>query len=290
VKHTSSTADLSAREELVAQRVREVSSIPAVALRVIEITNDLRAGAQRLKAVMEGDASLSARVLRLVNSSAYGIRNEVTNLQMAIAYLGFRQIRNLALTASISDIFRDDARLGTYTRPGLWRHLVSVGIASRMIAMRRSLENFEDAFLAGLLHDIGIIFEDQYDHAGFRRMILNLDAESPLEQSEQTALGYSHTQLGSLVARQWRFPALAAAAIEYHHHVKLPSEDWVRAVHCVQVANMLCALKNISSVGIHLVRAPVEAVAALGFTRADLEALSIDLDEELERNSALLAS
>ncbi len=271
----------------VAQRVHEVSSIPEVALRVIEVTNDPRAGAQELKSVMENDASLSARVLRLVNSSAYGIRNEVTNLQMAIAYLGFRQIRNLALTASISEVFRCEERLGTYSRRGLWRHLVSVGVASRMVAMRRGLENFEDVFLAGLLHDLGIVLEDQYDHARFAAMAAALGSGRPLEDAEREALEYTHTQLGAVVAEQWRFPPLVVAAIGYHHHPSPPCGEWGKEVRCVQLANLLCTMKELSSVGANLLRAPVEAVSALGLSKPDIEALLLDLDEELERNSAL---
>ncbi len=68
-----------------------------------------------------------------------------------------KQVRNLAITASVSKLFRQEEAIGSYLRSQLWQHLVSVGVCARLIAMRREFENFEDMFLAGLLHDIGII-------------------------------------------------------------------------------------------------------------------------------------
>src|SRR5262245_37069549 len=109
----------------VARRIDGISTLPHVALRVMEVASDERTGAAELKAVLEGDPALSARVLRSVNSSAYALRTKVTNLQLAIAYLGLKQIRNLAVTASVSDIFKKDEQIGSYSRGGLWRHLVS---------------------------------------------------------------------------------------------------------------------------------------------------------------------
>jgi putative nucleotidyltransferase with HDIG domain len=271
----------------VARRVRDISSLPTVALRVMEVTNDANTPTGELKAVLEGDVSLSARVLRLVNSSAYGLRQRVTTLQAAIAYLGFRQIRNLAMAASISEVFKKDELIGSYSRPALWKHLVSVGICARMVAMRRSLEDFEDVFLAGLLHDIGIILVDQYDHANFRRMASALRSDLCLGEAEQEALGYSHMELGARVGAQWRFPELVTSAIRYHHHAVAPSNQNCQAIRCVQVANALCTFRNISSVGLSLVKPPVDAINGLNLLRPDIEALLADMDEEFQQQSML---
>jgi len=273
----------------VARQVQEISSLPIVAMRVMEVTNDANAGAVHLKTVLESDAALSARVLRLVNSSAYGIQQRVTNLQAAIAFLGFRQIRNLALTASISDIFRGNAEIGAYSRPSLWRHLVSVGICARMVAMRRRMDSFEDVFLAGLLHDVGIILEDQYDHENFERMMSSLSGQATLEDSEHKVLGYTHAVLGKVIADRWRFPELVVAAIRHHHDAAVPSGEHQQALRCVQLANTLCTYKGISSIGVNLLRPPMDAINGLGLTKPDIEALLVDVDEELVRHSMLFS-
>ena len=273
--------------EKTLRRIDEISSLPHVALKVMKVAQDPRSGAADLKDAMEGDPALSARVLRCVNSSAYAVRTKITNLQQAIAYLGLKQIRNLALTASVSELFKKDEAVGTYRRSDLWRHLVSVGIAARLIAMRRKFANFEDVFLAGLLHDIGIVLEDQHAHASFREMILSLDGSQTLSEAERAHLGFDHTALGQKLAEQWGFPAAIRDSVRHHHSSAVYRGEEVDTVRCVEVANMICTLKGITSVGQKLVVVSRPAVAGLSLTREDLAVLAEDLDEELRRNAAL---
>ncbi len=269
------------------RRIDEISTLPHVALKVMEVANDPDSGAADLKEAMESDAALSARVLRCVNSSAYAARTRITNLQQAIAYLGLKQIRNLAMTASVSDLFQKNGAVGPYRRIDLWRHLVSVGICARMIAMRRKLPAFEDAFLAGLLHDLGIILEDQHAHSHFCRVIQRLDKERTLAETEREVLGFDHTLLGFRVAESWRFPEPVRAAIRYHHGSAAYRGEDVQIVRCVEVANLICTLKGISSVGVKLVAVCAPALKALEIGREDLAILSEDLDQELSRQADL---
>lgn len=275
--------------EQVARRIDEISSLPHVALRVMEVANDPDSGAADLKEVMEGDAALSARVLRYVNSSAYATRTKITNLQQAIAYLGLKQIRNMAMTASVSDLFKKDERIGPYRRSDLWRHLVSVGICARLIALRRKLRDFEDAFLAGLLHDIGIVLEDQHVHPAFCRMIGALDEQQTLAAVEMRELGFNHMQLGECVATSWNFPETVVAAVRYHHASVNYRGEAINIVRCVEVANLLCTLTGASSVGMKLVRISQPALAGLSISREDIAVLASDLKEELAQNASLFS-
>ncbi len=273
----------------VAGRINEISTLPQVTFHVMEVANDPGSGAADLKDVMEGDAALSARVLRYVNSSAYATRTKITNLQQAIAYLGLKQIRNMAMTASVSELFLKDERIGPYRRPELWRHLVSVGICARLIALRRKLRDFEDAFLAGLLHDIGIVLEDQHAHAAFCDVIDSLDEQQTLAAVESKTLGFDHAQLGERVAKAWNFPESIVASIRYHHMSASYRGDAIDIVRCVEVANLLCTLMGASSVGMKLVRISQPALTGLSLTRDDIAVLSTDLKEELARNASLFA-
>lgn len=282
---TAAAADLLV--DKVAKRIDGISTLPHVALRVMEVANDDRSGAADLKAVLEGDPALSARVLRCVNSSAYALRTKVTNLQLAIAYLGLKQIRNLAVTASVSDIFKKDEQVGSYSRAGLWKHLVSVGICARLIALRQRLPEFEDAFLAGLLHDIGIILEDQHMHSPFCQMIQSLSPSKTLAECEREHFGFDHTQLGERVAELWKFPQAAQAAIAYHHASVMCRGEHAPTVRCVDVANLICTLKGCSSVGVNLLRSSRAVLDAMSLSKEDIEVLASDLDHELELHANL---
>ena len=274
--------------DAVLRRIHEISTLPHIALKVIEVANDDNAGAADLKQILETDASLSARVLRYVNSAAYALRSKVTNLQHAISFLGFQQIRNLAMTASVSELFKTDGQIGFYRRSQLWRHLVSVGICARLIAMRQRQANFEDAFLAGLLHDIGIILEDQHMHARFEELMLNLDRQKSLQENERERLGFDHTVLGERVADAWSFPEAIKAAIRYHHASQSYRGEHLKIVQCVEVANLICSLKDICSVGPNLVKFPATAISGLSLTKDDIVVLAGDLDRELSLHDGLL--
>lgn len=273
--------------ETIARRVYDIATLPQIAIKVIEVAKDPESGAADLKAVVEGDPALSARVLRMMNSASCGIRTTATNLHQAISYLGFAQIRNLALTASISEMFRTDEGIGRYRRCELWRHMVSVGICARMIAARCRIPNYDDAFLAGLLHDIGIILEDQQAHDSFRGLIEGLTEGRTLTAQEQEWLGFDHCALGALVAEAWKFPAGVQAAIRFHHASQRYCGVDAEIVCCVELANVICTIKGISSVGTRLVEPPRGAFRTLGFKKEDIVILATDLDQELALNENL---
>lgn len=273
-------------EEVVA-RINEISTLPHIAVRVMDVANDPDSSVLDMKQVIETDPALSARILRCVNSSAYALREKVSSLQRAISFIGMRQVRNLALTATVADLFVKDETIDLYRRQGLWQHLVAVGICARMIAMRQGMPDFEDAFVAGLLHDIGIVLEDQYLHEPFRQVILDLRNNRTLVEAERNRLGFDHTRLGSRVAECWRFSERIKAAIGYHHaSMNYRGED-VMIVRCVEVSNVICTLKGHTSVGRKLLTISQPTLNALSLSREHIAAISHDLDRELAKNSAL---
>lgn len=271
----------------IVRRVEQIDALPQVALHIIDVANDPDSGAGDLKEVLEGDAALSSRVLRCVNSSAYATRTKITNLQQAIAYLGIQQIRNLAVTASASKLFTGDEKIGSYDRAGLWKHLVAVGVCARLLAMRLRLHDFEDVFLAGLLHDIGIILEDQSIHGLFVQLVKSLEEQRTLPEAEQYHFGFDHTMLGEQVAKSWRFPDSVIAAIRYHHNAAGYSGEYLKTLQCVEVANLVCSIKGMSSVGVNRVAFPLPAIRGLSLTKDDIKVLAEDLDRELVLNKNL---
>jgi putative nucleotidyltransferase with HDIG domain len=264
-----------------------ISSLPLVALRVMEVAGDPEASAAHLKAVVEADPSLCSRVLRCVNSASYGLRRGVEDLGQAVAYLGFQQIRDLAITATVSGLFRSGKPIHTYQRTELWRHMLSVGICSRMIAARSRLPGFENAFLAGLLHDIGIILFDQNRHEDFRHVITQLNTSRTLCEVERKSVGWDHTELGADVGAKWKLPETVLSAIRHHHEPTRYRGPDEALVHCVSIANLICSVKDITSVGVNLVRLVPESLDALELSRPDLKILAEDLDAEIEANQHL---
>jgi len=284
-----SATEAEARLARFVRTVDEISTLPHIALRVMEVAQDPDASAAQLKVVLEQDVSLTARVLRCVNSSLFGLRAKVTNLQTAVAYLGFNQVRNLAVTASVAEIFQGGEPIGTYRREELWKHLVSVGICARMIAMRQRLQIFEDAFLAGLLHDIGIVLLDQHAHARFCEVMSTLEQHTPFVEAERAVYGFDHTEAGERIAASWKFPEAARDAIRFHHRAGDYRGEHGAIVRCVELANGICTLKGITSVGVKQAKVSPTTLSALGVSREDLLVLANDLDGELQRSAELFS-
>jgi len=273
--------------DAIVGRIDEISTLPHVAVKVMQVANDPASDAGELKMAMESDVSLSARVLKCVNSSAYATRRKITNLQQAIAYLGTKQIRNLAVTAAVSELFKDDETIGTYCRSNLWKHLVSVGLCARMIAKRLGSNEGEDIFLAGLLHDIGIVLEDQHVHDTFRKVIGSLREGTSLPATERNLFGFDHTMMGEKIGELWGFPDPVISALRYHHMSTTYRGTDGMTVRCVEVANLICSLKGITSVGLQLVNFSQSAFSGLKLNKSDIASLSAELDEELNANQGL---
>jgi HD-like signal output (HDOD) protein len=279
---------LPASLEETATRISDVSTLPHVVLQILDVVNDPDSSASDLKSAVEMDPSLTARLLRTVNSAAYRARIEIRTVHHAIAYLGFTVVRNVALTSTVADIFKNDMTIGSYSRRKLWRHLVSVGAASRMIAARSGIRDFENAFLAGLLHDFGIILLDQNCHPQFVDTLESLQAGETLCQAEERFFGFTHTEIGAAVARQWNLPSTAIAAMLHHHDAQTCPDDNRRVVEVVELANFLCTCKGIPSIGVQAVRPPGRrTLESLSINREDFQVLWVDVNEDLEKTEIL---
>jgi HD-like signal output (HDOD) protein len=277
--------------EGIVWRIREVSAImPQLVMEIIRITNDPQSSAAQLQGAVERDPSLAARLMRTANSPAYGLRRHLNTVREAICYLGFNEVKNLVVTTSLAGVFKADAVVGCYSRRGLWRHLVSVAAASRFVASRCGIRRFEEAYIAGLLHDFGLILMDQFLHQAFNDIVRVVASGKPLCESERKRLGFDHTQLGERVAGQWNLPAPTTAALRYHHRSDACQSDHRWIAHTVEVADFLCSAKRRSAVGIQRVDPPSgSAFAALSINRQGYAVLWNDLDGELAKADALMA-
>ena len=272
----------------VVRRIDELSTLPDIAVQAMAVANDSKASASELREVLEADPGITSRVLRAANSAAVAASRQVVDLQQAITLLGLTQVRQLILTAAVSDLFKTKGGINAYRRLNLWRHMVAVGLCARMIARRLNFADDEGIFLAGLMHDIGIILEDQYVHPQFCKIIRGVDPEKTLIETEREYLLFDHTILGETMATRWGFPQIVRSAIRYHHNSMLYDEYDKLPVRCVELANMICSCRGITSVGTNLVRSFDPEAGALNLSPAKVAELAQELDHELARHQTLL--
>lgn len=246
--------------EALFSRIGDVSTLPTVAAEVLRIAEDENSSVADLVRVIQQDPALSAKLLRLVNSAHYSLRTRVADLKSAVSLLGFKEVRNLALTVYVARLFKAAGTYRNYHRLGLWNHLVAVASTSRLAAQHFHKPLADEAYLAGLLHDVGIILIDQYIHPRFCRILDQVDAETPTCDVEHQLLGFDHTQLGAFIGSKWQFHDAVVAAIGYHHNPDAYGGPHQDIVDLVALSNYLCSRRGLTSLGVQNVPPPPAAV------------------------------
>lgn len=213
-------------------------ALPAVAVELITSLDAAQADADSLAGIFSRDHTLVARLLRIANSSFYGMPGRIDSIRDAIMLIGLRGVRSLAIAASLSGALPRDC-------PGLslqhfWRHSTATAIAAQELARRNRLPT-DLAFIAGLLHDIGrLILASAYpQHSAAVRQHM---AEAPClcHEAERKILGLDHADFGRIITEHWRFPALLVKAIGGHHDPDAIRQDTLTA--CVHLADLLAAV------------------------------------------------
>lgn len=234
-------------------RVDDLPTLPETFLRITQIVNNPRTSAKDLAAVIGDDQVLTARLLRLVNSSFYGFPQKVSTVTGAIVLLGFDAIRSLLLSSSVFEIFPGKRRKNQHELAALWDHALGCAVAAKVIASRLRYDNIEELFVGGLLHDIGKIVEMVYLPGDFNK-VKNLVKERDLLilEAEKEVLGVSHAEVGTLLASQWRLPQKLVKIIENHHSPE-EAANFSREASVVHLADVLCRALELGSGGDPLV-------------------------------------
>ena len=231
-------------------RISDLATLPRLAQRVLELAWDESATNEDLRKIIQQDPGLTAKILQRVNSSFYGLPHRVADLNKAIILLGFREIQAIALTVFLSRLFDHCDSHGTYRREALWHHSVAVAAASRTIARICGLPHPDEAYVAGLLHDIGYMLLDRHLRRHFYAIIDQLTELRPTFDVEREVLTFDHAMLGAFVAERWQFPGQIVNAIGYHH--QLPDHPYPHGslIACVHLADYLCSRSGCSSLGV----------------------------------------
>ncbi len=247
IERTVSSRDQLAYEEIIGQ-IRDLPTLPEVVLRVTEMVNNPRVSAKDIGKVIAHDQVLTARLLKLVNSSYYGFPSEITKITTAIVILGFNSIKQLLLSTAVFDLFGKDQIEG-FDRVDLLRHTIATAIASRMIGRVMGYSDLEELFVAGLLHDIGKVVMDRYFHEEYRKILRRtLNEDITFYTAEQEVFDCDHTVLGQLLTRHWKLPEKLISIIANHHH-PVSAGQYGREAAIVHFADILAKAKRIGSGG-----------------------------------------
>jgi len=239
-----------ATEQVVNAAISEISHIatlPEVTLRIIQLVEDPDSTAQDLNQVISNDPALGARILKVVNSAFYGLPGQIGSINRAIVLLGLNAVKNIAIAASLAKLFRGGRICPGFDARELWTHCVGVASATRLLSDKAGLRLPDEAFLAGLIHDLGIMVEVQARRAKFVEVIdaISVDKEKTLRQAETEILGANHEQFGAGICKLWKFPVSFQYVTGFHHHPWDLQDNRSTLTELVYLADVLCAREGI---------------------------------------------
>ncbi len=214
----------------VVRTIRDLPSLPAVVVELLSSMEQEDIDTHILANKISLDQSLTAKTLRLANSSFYGMSSKVTTIHQAISVLGFHSIRTLVTACSLTGSFSPTA-IEVFDFKAFWRQSVATAVIAKLLAVRYKI-NPETAFTAGLLHDIGMLvlatrFPQDYAQVQAQRRA----DDCYIIEAEQKVFGLNHASVGSALAAHWKFPLAIQKAVEQHHDEHGPTVNLPLVVH-----------------------------------------------------------
>lgn len=262
------------------QEIDHLVSLPDVCVKVNRLIDSPSYSARSVGEIISRDTDLSARLLRLVNSSFFGVRSPVDTISRAIALLGTHELRSLVMATSTARLFAgipsDLVNMHEY-----WQHAITTGVIARELAVKRNVLHSERLFVMGMLHDIGrlVIYLTLPEKSRDILLITGGD-DSILPETEMDILGFTHMDVGAELLRQWNLPDGLVTVVGTHHY-PLTADDFRFEVTLVHFAIALANGEvNGESISDMLAGIPPEIWELSGIRIDDLETIMERVPEQ----------
>lgn len=267
----------------IADQTLEIATLPEVTLRIVEILQNPRSTAHDLHEIVIHDPALSARVLRVVNSAFYGLPRQIGSINRAIMLLGLNAIKNIAIAASLSKMFQRGTVWDDFSGKDLWTHSVAVGATNKLITETIDLALPDEAFLAGLIHDLGLVAVMQCHGNDISQIVQLTKAGLSFCQAEEKVMGTNHQEIGAVLTEKWKFPRSFQYVTGYHHNpTDLAPENRLLAM-VTYISDVICSRKGLGiTITVETQEVAAEYIEEIGISYEQLEAISNNIQEELE--------
>lgn len=213
-------------------------SLPQALLRIMDLAERDDVGLAEIGAAVSQDAGLAAKVISTANSAYYSRGRSIASIDQCLSVMGAAQVRRIALNQSVAELFGRFQKNSGFDMRYFWYHVLCVAITARELAKRLDYANVDEAYLAGLLHDVGqlallSVAADQY-----LPLFKTATGELRLMDEEQKLFGLAHPEIGAWLAQRWNLHSFLADALLYHHEPLSRVRDAHLLVQIVTLANL----------------------------------------------------
>ncbi|MGL1902586.1 MAG: HDOD domain-containing protein [Fibrobacterales bacterium] len=223
----------------------QVSSLPTIISKVLKVVNHPRSAAEDVAWYIEKDIGLASKVLKMANSSYYGIPKTIGSVHSAVVILGFNTLKSIVLSTSVKKLFPDESKVPHFNLKKFWKHSLEVAMISKYLAkVSSSSLDDEIAFSSGLLHEVGLLVVDQFSPEAFVEVIDMVQKEScTLVTAEERIMGITHLTINKMLFEKWGLPEALSAPI--HNHMALnESIEHRTASYILHLANHISYLRG----------------------------------------------
>ena len=242
--HEASERDALQLKTRIMRTLEVLPPMHEVVMKAQEIMADPNSNVEDLAAIIETDQSIAIRILKLINSAHYGLSGKVSSIKQACSLLGLRALQEVIITAAVSKVMERELKGYEFESGELWLHSVATAFCSRILAEKKNRELANDAYMGGLLHDVGKIILDPYileRKAAFDDFMK--DETKMVLDTEKAILGFDHAEIASEICRKWHIRENITLAIQYHHYPSL--SEGSELAHIVHAADYLVRLSGL---------------------------------------------
>ena len=272
--------------EQFVKKFKDAKTLPYVVTELSRMLADDNSTMKDFEDIIKMDPTMVARLLRLVNSAFYGLSQPVTSISRAVAFLGMRNLRSMAVTDALQNIFKERNDPGIFSRKRLWLHCAVVSTCSKILAERIFAINGDDAYLCGILHDFWKIAEEQIEREAFLAACAACKPTDSLIEHERHFLGTDHCEIGYLLSQEWGMSPSIQEAIRDHHTL---AEDAVPSslTSILQIAQYITGQLGYSSLPDVVFPLSPPLVLHLQENMAEYKVLIDDLPEEIAKTLSI---
>lgn len=282
------------REAVVAKTIQDVNNIatlPEITLKIIDLVEDPNSTAHDLHSLITNDPALCSRILKVVNSAFYGLPGQIGSINRAIVLLGLNAVKNIAIATSLAKLFRGGSLCPQFSARDLWVHCTAVAAGAKLIADTSHLSLSDEAFLAGLLHDIGIMIEMQTSRTKLIEVFDMAEKGVPFMEAEERIFGANHQDFGRGLCEKWKFPGSFGYVTGFHHRVGELAAGQRTLTAVIHIADHLAKRHEIGfTADIEGDMPDQAALQELNLSVEQLNAISDALPESIEQVEAMLGN
>ena len=289
------------RVELILQQLEELPTLPAVATRVLQVTADEQASVQEIVSLIGSDAALTARILQLVHRADSPVRSETITLERAVVLLGFESLRSAVLAVSVFENFAPHSnQLTQFSRADFWKHSLAVACCAELLAEAIETSHGHpngfrpaEAFVCGLLHDVGKIALDAILPKSFARVVEAADLlRGNIADVERTVIGLDHMVVGKRLAERWELPQIIRESVWLHNQVPEALPDSVKypqMINLITLADLIVRQQHLGYSGNYSFNFSRDRLMeVVGVTPAAVDAIAPKLVDRIESRARAL--